>query len=113
MTRRTFGLLAIAQRHPKLFAAMHHTAKQRSDVEDRSDGTVRANAAMQFDMEAEAALEQLRVLRGAPYRWGIKHLQTDEEAAAAKARRARPPQERRSVRDSRWGNFTETTQGGA
>lgn len=69
MTRRPYGLLAIAQRHPHLFAAMHHTAKQRSDVEDRSDGTVRANAAMRFDMEAEAALEQLRVLRGEPYRW--------------------------------------------
>ncbi len=46
-----------------------------------------------------------RVVRGEPYYWPIKHLQSDEEAAAAKARRARPPQERRSVRDSRFDNL--------
>lgn len=61
------------------------------------------------ERRAEIARNEMQPERIAiqPYYWPIKHLQTDEEAAAAKARRARPPQERRSVRDSRFGNFME------
>jgi len=29
MSRRTYGLLSIAQRHPRMFAAMHATAADR------------------------------------------------------------------------------------
>ncbi len=50
MSRRTYGLLSIAQRHPRLFAAMH---PQR---------------------------EQARIIRGEPYTWACVPWRTDKPA---------------------------------
>lgn len=60
MTRRIYGLLRIAQRHPRMFAAMHAKARDRSDVEDGSYGVPQANDAMHFDMDCDAALKAER-----------------------------------------------------
>lgn len=60
MSRRTYGLLSIAQRHPRMFAAMHH--------------------------KVEAA----RVVRGEPYTWANVPMRTDRLPRPAAERRSGP-----------------------
>ena len=50
MTRRTYGIMTIARRHPRLFAAMHPVR------------------------------EQARVVRGEPYLWACVSWRTDKPA---------------------------------
>jgi hypothetical protein len=69
MTRRTYGLLQIAQRHPQMFSAMHRKAEDLSDVLDGNDGFPRANDAMRFAMDCDEAVARLKILRGEPYLW--------------------------------------------
>lgn len=94
MSRITYGLLRIAQRHPRMFAAMHHTAKECSDVRDGGDGFQLPNGAMSFAQECDDALATLRTLRGKPHTWHpLVPWRTD----------AQP--ERRQPRPSRFGDL--------
>lgn len=97
MSRRTYGVLQIARRHPRLFTALHRSADDRADVRDGSDGYPRANAAMRFALECEAATAQLRTLRGEPYIFANVPWRSD-----APARRRYEP------RASRFGDLEQT-----
>lgn len=59
MSRRTYSILAIARRHPRLFAALHASAAERADVRDGSDGQMLPNAAMSWQTEADRAIARL------------------------------------------------------
>jgi hypothetical protein len=95
MSRRIYGLLQIAQRHPRMFAAMHATATDLSDVRDGGDGFQLPNSAMSFAQDCADAVAKLRTLRGEPYTWACVPWRTDT-----------PARRRDEPRASRWGDLT-------
>lgn len=84
--RRTYGLLSIAQRHPRLFARMHERAKDAHHVP--------------LAQECETAASMLRTLRGEPYIWAAVPWRSDRAQRPAADRRTGP-------RASRFGELTQ------
>jgi hypothetical protein len=86
MSRHTYGLLSIAQRHPRLFAAMH---KPSHDCATLRGGVI----CRVCDLET-IEQEQRRILRGQPYTWACVPWRTDK-----------PARRRDEPRASRWGDL--------